>query len=263
MEAKLKNLVELPYEKFIEKLKDLADDPKINAILNSGRDDGYPDDEKIKFREGVINARKLIPMQKELLIDKSVKWGINGKNIKILKEKLKGRPIQIEGRPIVILNEKYIIDGHHRWAEAYAIDPNTRIIIYDMKKNITPIDAFKIIQLSIAAIKKKIPLSKSEGINLYKMSKKEIIDYISKYLDESVVNVFDKSFDDVVNFITSNLLELIKKNPPEPSAPERLYMPQPGKAEDFDKKLQKGEINYKEPFVKENLNKFDCFLIYK
>jgi hypothetical protein len=57
-------------------------------------------------------------------------------------------------------------------------------------------------------------------------------------------------------------MQLIKRNPPVPDAPSRIFMPQTGKAPGYDKKLGTGEINFKKPFVKEGFHipSFDEYL---
>lgn len=254
-------IINLSYEKFVENLKDIAKDSKVRALINAGRKDGLPNDEKIVFGMGVVPANGLIPMQQELLLEKSVKWAIIGHDMNIVVNVLKGLPLSNEYKPVVTLNGKYIIDGHHRWTEVYSLNPNARITVYDMKINIKPIDAFKIIQLAIAATVDDIPFSNSEGTNLYKADASVIKNFIMTNIVNKVVDAMKIPKEDCVNLIVNNILQLRKNNPPSPDAPNRLYMPQPSKAPGYDDKLKSGEINFKKPFVKEMMNNFDRFLM--
>jgi hypothetical protein len=231
-------------------MDDAAKD-KVKSLIKSGREDGFPDDEKIKFTTGEVVARNLIPCQKQLLLESSIKHSLAGKSLDSLHDMLKGRAAAINNSPVVTLNGKYIIDGHHRWVEAYIVNPNTRVIVNDMKINVEPIEALKIIQLAIAANSNKIPTSSPEGTNLYDMSEEAFKSYVKKNVTETVLDAYTKSKDELADYMWNNVLLLRKSNQPIKDAPDRVYMPQPAKAPGAIDDLEKGVIDFKEPFAKE------------
>lgn len=272
----LNDIIDLSYEDFVKELKELVDDPKIQAILNSGNN------EKIKFSSGTIPANKLIPMQKELILEESIGHAISGTDMKFVEDVIEGKPILILDKPVITLNGKYIIDGHHRWVECYGFNPNARMIVYDMKLNIQPIEVLKIMQLAIAATNKDIPFSKPDGTNIYTAKINVLYDYIYDNLIEDVFlemgyeysyNTYPEYYqsgqeiknnpkDSATSFIVDNLQLLIKNNQPIPGAPSRIIMPQVSKAPDSTKKLQQGDVAYKKPF-NEGCMTFDNFLSLK
>jgi len=249
----LDDVIDLDYEDFVKELKKLADDPKVQAILNSER-------EKIAFAKGTVPANKLIPMQKELIIEKSIKHELAGKDMKAIHDILDGKPVLIIGEPIITLNSTYIVDGHHRYVAGYAFNPNARMVVYDMKLNIEPIEALKIIQIAIAATTKDIPFSKPEGTDLYTMHLNDLKNYIEDNIADKVADALPyKTVYDAVMYILGNLILLKKHNKPISGAPTRLYMPQVSKAPESTEKLKKGKVNYKKPFTSFS-QKFDDFL---
>ncbi|HRW22293.1 MAG TPA: hypothetical protein P5509_09980, partial [Bacteroidales bacterium] len=193
--------LKLSYTKFVKSLKDEAAKEKVRALIKSGREDGFPDDEKIKFSKGVVLARNLQPTQRQLLIEASVKWAIIGANEVGLSELLNGKPVEVNGKAIITLNGKYVIDGHHRWAEAYIMNPNARIVNYDMQINIPPIEALKIIQLSIAANAGDIPFSSPKGTNLLHISKEAFITFVKKNVTKKVLEMFVKTDDELAEYL--------------------------------------------------------------
>lgn len=257
---KLNKLIELPYEQFVKELKDEIAKKKILSIINSGKLDGLPDDEKIIFSKGYNSPSNLIPTQKQLIIEKSVKWAIENKNLKTKKDLLEGKPVFIDDKEILTLNNKYVIDGHHRWVEGYCLNPNGKVKIYDIKLNEEPIEVLKIIQLAIASKNKDIPFSKSDGTNIFSMSENKIKKYIEDNISKEIKELFG------IENVLKNILLLKQNNKHIKNAPDRFYMPQAGKADGFDKKLKKGEINFKKPFdIKElkSHNSFSEFLFEK
>jgi hypothetical protein len=238
----LGKLLDLSYEQFVEELEELIKDPKIHSLISAGKEDGAPNDEKILFSKGTVLCSTLVPMQKELFIEKSVRWAIiNPENTKTM---LKGKPLSINNIPIVTLNSKYIIDGHHRWVECYTLNPNSKVVIYNIERNDDPIQILKIIQMAIAADTKQIPKSPSDGTNIYKMSDTEISQYIKSNISKDVEFLVDNA----VALFTDNVMQLKQNNKPYGKAPDRAYMPQTSKSKNYDSKLKNGEVNYLAPF---------------
>jgi len=259
----LEKSLKLPYIKFVKLLKDEAAQEKVRALIKSGREDGFPNDEKISFSKGTVIARDLIPTQQQLLIEASIKWAIIGKDGVGLQEILTGRPVEVNGKVIVTLNGKYVIDGHHRWAEAFIMNPNSKIVNLDMQINIEPIEALKIIQLSIAANSGDVPFSSPKGVNLYKISKDDFVTYILKNVTKTVLEMFNKTDVELAAYLWEHVEMLRKTNQPIKGAPDRIYMPQPDKSPNAIKDLEDGKIDFKKPFAKKEnrIPSFDDFQI--
>lgn len=258
----LENLIKLSYTKFVKLLTDKAAEEKVRAMIKAGKKDGYPDDEKIVFSSGTTIARNLKPCQKQILLEKSIKWAIIGKDIDTVRNVISGKPTEINGNAIVTLNGKYILDGTHRWIEAFAVNPNARLVTYNMEINIEPIEALKIIQLAIAANTKDIPFSSSDGTNLYTVSENAFKTFIKKNITKAVLELLVKTEDEAADYFWNNVLLLRKSNQPIKNAPDRVYMPQTAKSPGFEKSLEDGEIDFKKPFAKKEnrIPTFDKFI---
>lgn len=256
--------LKLPYTKFVKLLKDEAAKEKVRALIKSGREDGFPDDEKIKFSKGVVLTRNLQPTQRQLLIESSIKWAIIGKDGVGLQEILTGRPVEVNGKAIVTLNGKYVIDGHHRWAEAFIMNPNSKIVNLDMQINIEPLEALKIIQLSIAANAGDIPFSSPKGTNLLHISKEAFTTFVKKNVTKKVLEMFVKTDDELAEYLWEHVEMLKKSNAPIKNAPDRVYMPQPSKAPGAIEDLEDGKIDFKKPFAKrekQRIPSWDNFIL--
>lgn len=113
-------------------------DKQAEEWLRSGLDDGNPKDDRIKTRMNMVEIGSLSPIQKQIYFDKSMtaiaEHGVDGtrnflQNISIL----------------VVSNDDYIIDGHHRMLSGLLLGPKTKAqcIVVDL------------------SIEKLLPLSKS------------------------------------------------------------------------------------------------------
>ena len=141
-----------------------------------------------------LKVKDLIPLQKEISLKKLLK-------LQSKVDKLS---------PIVTFNNNYIIDGHHRWASLYSIDPEASIDTYNITLNIKPsklLDKFK------STFKSK---KKSNKHNLFDLSSKEILSRISNFYSRG----YSKKF------ILNNLLKLKVRNSPTKGSISRCYMPQ-------------------------------------
>jgi len=249
----LDKLIDLSYEKFVEGLGDVANDPKIQAILNSGSR------EKISFSNGTVPINKLTPTQQEIVIEKSIKYEFNGSDMVAINDTVKGRPVECGGLPIITLNGRYVLDGHHRFCGVYCLNPNAKAAIYDMKLNLPPIEALKVVQLAIASVAKSVPYSTPEGTNLFDTDEKQLKKFIVQHLVKEVVEAM--GYDDVeecAEYFLGNLELLKAHNRPVKGAPSRIYMPQTGKAPGSLEKLKHGKVKTTKPFISGNV--FEDFL---
>ena len=92
-----------------------------------------------------------------------------------------------------------IVDGHHRWSQAYTINPKCKIAAIDLPDLDDPIEALKATQFGIAAGKDKkgnevtvIPNEIVEGKNLLKIGEADLKAYVLKNIKDSVMAVFTR-----------------------------------------------------------------------
>ena len=257
------NVMGEKYKKFVTDLNDEAGDYKVQATLKAGLQDGEVDDDKIDIKEVSIAVKDLRPTQNEIDVDKSLSYPL-AKDAKLLKDYLEGKDVVIMA-PIITLNEKWVIDGHHRWSQVYAFNANATMKCADMKfPGLDPIRGLKAIQTAIAAVMGEVPQKFVKGTNLLKADedkvKADIVALISKGSVGTTAMKTLKKFNKIKSLDPNEAadyvwqqVEVMQTNAkPATGAPERGYMPQtdepPGKFDDLEKILKKGVVNWNKPF---------------
>lgn len=257
-EAEIKQLITKVknYDEFIKQLDTLASDPKVQAFIKSGKADGEQEDDALTAASKAISVSDLRPTQNEIDVDKSLHFALTVPNS--LANCLQSGTVTIKG-PIVTYNGKYIIDGHHRWSQLYAVNAKAKIACTDLSgPEMDPVDILKIVQLAIAADAKKVPSETAPGQNLLTIGEDEIRKYVIKTITPECINIFKKFRSKVANInkpegivdniIIPNVKLMRKTSQPVPGAPERDVMPQTGYAPNAIKNIAKGVINYNDPY---------------
>lgn len=239
----------LPLPAFVSRFKDIADDSKVQSIIRAGLTDGSPEDEKISFTSKRLKARRLIPTQKEI--------GFNESLFSILDDKYNDLDSFLNGvarlnSPIVTLNGKYIVDGHHRWGQVFLANPDADLPAYDMNSTITPQQALKAVHMAIAADQKKLGLSAVKGPNLYTANENQVIMAVKQHLIEQARKLYEEhghggTPEEISAYIWKNVQLMQKNNKPISGAPTRISMPQTGDSENYDDLLKRGIINFRNP----------------
>jgi len=242
-------IADLPVQSFVTRFKSIASDPKVQSLIHAGLTDGKPTDEAISFSTKNLAVSDLFPTQNEIGRDESI--------MNILTDKFNNLDTMLNGNakfpnPIVTLNGKFIIDGHHRWSQAYVANPKTKIMSFDMKASITPLDALKAVHIAIAADTKDVPTVPKKGINLFSVQEKVVKDLVIKYLTEQALKLYaDHEHGDtkekVADYIWENVKQMQSKNKPISNAPKREFMPQTDTSQNYDDLLKKGIVNFKQP----------------
>jgi hypothetical protein len=224
-EQELKNLLKMDYSLFVKELGDNIKDPKFIAAIKT-----LSNEHPLSFRTVEPVVGKLLPTQNEIDVDKSLKFFLT--NPKSAETSLKGGIISVAGKRIITGGGgKFIIDGHHRWSQVCALNPEAKIAAIDLSDIKDPMKALKATQLGIAADLGKVPTAKVEGQNLLKIGKDDLISYVTKTITPEVLEVFKEagkgdSPEAVAQFIWSNVKRMQQNNQPVSGAPERGIMPQ-------------------------------------
>ena len=224
------------YEDYVETLNKMLEDPKSAALLEDGFG-GILGDTKLKFSVQKITVSQLMPTQKEIDLDKSLKHAL------VKEESFKktfSNPIEIN-KPIVTFRKNYIIDGHHTWLQAIALNPNGKILAFNYDGDISPIQMLKAVQGTIAAVKAdknnnngKLPSSKVEGPNFFsdKFDRKKIRKYLEDTFNDDLTDIYCeyikecKDKNDIMKYLEERLLDIKANNYPFEAAPSRDDMPQ-------------------------------------
>jgi len=231
------------YEDYVDTLNKMLEDPKSATLLEDGFG-GDLGDTQLRFSVQKIPVSQLMPTQKEIDLDKSLKHALTKEDS---FKKTFSNPIEIN-KPIVTFRKNYVIDGHHTWLQAIALNPNGKILSFNYDGDISPIQMLKAVQGTIAAVKAdnnknngKLPSNKVDGPNFFDddFDRKKIRKYLEDTFDDSLIDVYCEYIpklsskkltkqikEDIIDYITDRLLDIKANNYPFESAPSRDDMPQ-------------------------------------
>lgn len=275
----LDTIIKEPYAKFATDLEKVAADPKIQAVLNHGLQDGKPEDEKVNVKEGLmVPVKNLKPTQNEIDMGKSLFYPLQdaASIVKIMKGEVK----TAGKNPIVTGNNgTLILDGHHRWSQFYVFNPNISMLAVDITyPNANPMSYLKIMQLAIAADIKKVPINKADPANNLlnpSLTQQQLFNFIktktkpevlvaagtegqelNTLLKQSVkaapvqlpeaANPSAAGLQLLTNLVWNNIQIMRKTSQPVAGAPKRDFMPQTDDATTWKQKATSGQLNFKD-----------------
>ena len=228
------------YDDYVATLNKMLEDPKAKTLLEDGFG-GVLGDTKLTFSVKNIPVSQLMPTQKEIDLDKSLKHPLTNKESFI---KTFSNPIEIN-KPIVTFRQNYVIDGHHTWLQAITLNQNGKILSFNYDGDISPIQMLKAVQGTIASVKAddnnnngKLPSNKVDGPNFFdkEFDKEKIRKYLENTFDDSLIDIYCKYIkecknkEDIIDYLAERLLDIKANNYPFESAPSRDDMPQVFKA---------------------------------
>ena len=224
-QSKLQKIFKQNYAGFVSALGKFAADPKFRQFVKNS------DAEKTNVTLTAIDVTKLIPTQNEIDVDKSLAFPLT--KAQAAAYALKGGTIKVAS-PIIVFNNKYIVDGHHRWSQLYAVNKDAKIVAYNMTNPEikSPMDALKATQLAIiGAGATTIPKAEVKGKNLLRMDEATLKQYVVTSTTDDVAAVFNKmkqldSKEAIGDYIWSNVAEMQQTSQPVSGAPGRGIMPQ-------------------------------------
>lgn len=247
------------YDDFVAQLGVLAQDPKVQAFLNSGKADGDQSDDKFTATAKAISVKDLRPTQNEIAVAGSLLYPLT--KPESLRKCLEKGPITIKA-PVVTYNGQFIIDGHHRWSQLYCMNKEGQINCIDLSgPKMDPIQVLKVVQLAIAAELGRVPTATAKGQNLLKIDGKEIAKYVVDNITDECVKTLntikgatlgklDKN-NIAGKIVVPNVMEMRKTSQPAPGAPKRDVMPQTDDATNAMNAIAKGVVNFNEPYISE------------
>ena len=283
---------------------------ELRKKLLSGREDGQEGDEKITLSEGTVKASALIPTQANIDIDKSLAdqiYHLYG-NLEIALNGLvpfspdapeKGMVKSKAGQfPILTFQNKYIIDGHHRWSQICMTNPDCDLKIANL--NVPGVTDPKAIQalchIILLAVYGKTVVKNVAGANLLEQSPEAIKAAVlegkgmkaAKPISEESLNLLTEAYkktngkvgieqatkEKAADLYAKNLEVLKKLGTQAPVKIPRAYMPQPAESGDpaqftvggtVDKsdaitKAANAVINFKPPFESKVIKTYEKFI---
>jgi hypothetical protein len=158
-------------------------DPRVRALLNTGRRDGEAADEAAQISQGDAVIGELSPTQIEIELTKSIAFPLS--NLSSLKKMISGGVQRVgpPGNDMIVTSGNLIIDGHHRWSSLFSVaGPKGQIASIDIalpEKDAASV--LSIVQTAIAATLTKgqpVPKAKAGGMNILGKGKDEIASMI-------------------------------------------------------------------------------------
>jgi hypothetical protein len=224
-QQKLQSIFKQNYQGFVAALGKFASDPKFRQFVKD------TDENKSKVSLTSIPVTKLVPTQNEIDVDKSLAFPLT--DAAAAAYALKGGAVKVAS-PIIVFNGKYIVDGHHRWSQLYAMNKDAKIVAYNFTNPdvTTPLDALKATQVAIlGAGATSIPKATVEGKNLLKMDEATIKKYVIDKTVDPVVDTFNQkkqidSKEGIADYIWTNVQSMQQTSQPVSGAPGRGVMPQ-------------------------------------
>lgn len=239
------------YPDYIEKLNELLKDPKTAALLEEAFG-GELGDVKLRYNKKNIPARKLNPTQSEIDLKNSVLWPLC--NPECIHNIFKSS-VEL-GIPIVTYNDVFVIDGHHRWSQAFIFNQSCNLSAINFKGNLSAVEMLKATQGVIAAWKSEhgeaasgIPsATATPGFNIFDKNRKEMEGFLDHVFDgdidlkgkkcdvDQVVQVLGQYVSEVTDrasltkYLCDGAEKLKNNNSPVVGAPNRGLMPQTDQA---------------------------------
>ena len=149
-------------------------------VLKAGDTDGKPNDEKVTIEKGSAKAGSLEPTQSEIGTGQSLDDQMTNK-FNALDNALAGKNLGPSGgAPILTFNNKYILDGHHRWSQFKATNPDAEVETANIvAPGVTDEkSALGLVHAILFALYGKSPTKPFEGENLFSLGKEGIKKYI-------------------------------------------------------------------------------------
>lgn len=89
-----------------------------DAVIGGGAEDGDKGDDVVAGKETSIAVGTLKPAQTEIIVAKAVSFALGFIST--------GQP-DLNDMEAIVSNDNYIMDGHHRWAARFLIDPKASV----------------------------------------------------------------------------------------------------------------------------------------
>ena len=248
---------------FTKQLQQVIKDPKVLGALRAGDGDGEESDDKLQIDVKQLPVKKLKPTQNVIGFQNSIEPIFTAQYFDSLKTILNpDGGVADVGDPIVTLNGEWIIDGHHRWSQILAGNPDAQVNSLDMNApSMSPKQALKIAHAAVTAHTGTVPSSKADSAANV-LDQNVTPEYISKYVQQlgginpKAKELFAKmgyTSDEAIYKYVADNLDMVKDlgQDGKSSGPDRADMPQTndgGDSKDKMDSLKKGAVNISPPF---------------
>jgi len=186
-------------EDYTTLLKQIAMDPEFRKLAFAGKKDAAgPGDEALTVTEGTpVAAKNLTPTQMDIDMEKSLgdqmknRW--DPPSTEEALQKVVTMPSPGGQIPLLTYNNKYILDGHHRWSQVMMTNPEGMMTVSNLSGPALQDEeaALKATQLAIAALAGNVE-TKGTKINLLKFPAEAMAEYVRKNIAPEVLELLVK-----------------------------------------------------------------------
>jgi len=210
----IKDLKSLPYNQFITTLIDKSKSGDFQNQLSKITSKSTESTDYGIVKNKYISAEYLIPTQSQIGLKESLSWL---KNVESVREIIVDKKANLfDNNRILIANNKWIIDGHHRWSYVYMLNPKAEIPCININLPDTkPEDILKNIQISLAATYKDLYVRSTPiQLNISQLSDEKIYSSIEGSISSDNMGLLRQSYAE------TDLMKIILK---DFIIPESLY----------------------------------------
>jgi hypothetical protein len=188
------DLKSLPYKDFVTQLSLKIKTPEFINMVNSLEKDPTLSEDYGQVTLKSIQAEKLVPTQSQIGLMETMSWMSNPKAIKEII--VNGQANLFDNNRILVANNKWILDGHHRWSFVHMLNPSAIIPCININlPGKKPVEILKDVQMTIAATYKDLYTRQTPiQMNISRMPDKDILPIIMKYLTNEEVLLLRESY---------------------------------------------------------------------
>ena len=181
------------YEDSVDFIEDIIKDPKLKFILGLGFGGEYADTD-LSISKNVKPVNILIPTQNTIGTEETLKHICQ--DVKNAENVFKD--VSVIKKPIVTFKSVFIVDGHHRWSEIYALNKDAKIECINIDGDLSPISVLKAIQATIGSNLGTLNRKEVKGSNMFDMSEKEISKYLEDNMTDKAKEILGKHYDNPI-----------------------------------------------------------------
>jgi hypothetical protein len=216
-------------EDYTALLKQIASDPEFRKLAYAGKRDAQgPGDEALTVTDGTpVAAKDLTPTQMDIDMEKSLgdqmknRW--DPPSTESALQQVVTMPSPGGQIPLLTYNNKYILDGHHRWSQVMMTNPEGMMTVSNLTGPALQDEeaALKATQLAIAALAGNVE-TKGTKINLLNFPPEAMAEYVRKNIAPEVLELLVKykkisspDVEEAVKYYVGNLAAVQAKPPGE------------------------------------------------
>jgi hypothetical protein len=236
----------------------LLQDEELKAALRAGlTDEAGPDDEAFKIVPDSVVARSLEPTQSQIGSEQSLKDQAEDNHGNLDRAIAGGKIASKTGIFPILVYKKKILDGHHRWSQFMAVNPDAMADVARLEAPGVKDEegALGLAHFINFALYGKSPTKDFEGDNVYKMNEKALYNAAMGWMSETTPQkladaklIDEPTAEAAAKHLSSNMANLPAAGPhPRTSMPQAADAGDPDGLTKTPEAVAAGAVNYLAP----------------